>query len=79
MWQVVSGIGVLQVIAICKRRHRTSGCPAIPGSYWAAKHGVGITRAAALDYAAAGVLEYLVCLPAVCRVIRRTYSSGRLG
>src|SRR6478609_7514163 len=23
MWQVVSGIGVLQVIAICKRRHRT--------------------------------------------------------
>src|SRR5277367_368729 len=24
MWQVVSGIGVLQVIAICKRRHRTA-------------------------------------------------------
>jgi hypothetical protein len=23
MWQVVSGIGVLQVIAICKRRHST--------------------------------------------------------
>src|SRR5205085_5385885 len=24
MWQVVSGIGVLLVIAICKRRHRTA-------------------------------------------------------
>jgi hypothetical protein len=24
MWQLVSGIGVLQVIAICKRRHRTA-------------------------------------------------------
>jgi hypothetical protein len=23
MWQVVSGIGILQVIASCKRRHRT--------------------------------------------------------
>jgi DNA-binding HxlR family transcriptional regulator len=24
MWQVVSGIGLLQVIAICRRRHRTA-------------------------------------------------------
>jgi hypothetical protein len=24
MWQLVSGIGVLQVIAICKHRHRTA-------------------------------------------------------
>jgi pimeloyl-ACP methyl ester carboxylesterase len=25
MWQVVSGIGILQVITLCKRRHRTAG------------------------------------------------------